>query len=57
METFIIKLAVAVIPLVVLVGSVTLITTMSKHYAHRPLAWHRRRRSVLRALSAGVMLR
>jgi hypothetical protein len=56
METFIIKLAVAVIPLVVLVASVTIITTLSINPAHHPLSWHRTRRNVLRSLAAGVML-
>lgn len=57
METFIIKLAVAVIPLVVLVASVTIISNLSSWYTHHPLAWHRGRRSILRALASGVMLR
>jgi hypothetical protein len=57
METLILKLAVAVIPLVLLVTSVTAISTVSHWYTHRPLAWHRRRRHILRALASGVMLR
>lgn len=57
METFCWKLAVAVIPLVVLVASVTTISWLSSWYTHHPLAWHRRRRSILRALAAGVMFR
>lgn len=57
METFILKLAVAVIPLILLVASVTVISTVSHWYTHRPLAWHRRRRHILRALAHGVMLR
>lgn len=57
METFILKLAVAVIPLVALVASVTAITSLSKWYVHHPLAWHRRRRNIQRALAAGIMLR
>lgn len=57
METFIIKLAVAVIPLIVLVISVALISILSEWYAHRPLAWHRKRHSILRTMAAGVMLR
>lgn len=57
MEDFIWRLAVAVIPLFLLVGSVTLITALSEYYAHRPLAWHRKRRAILRALSAGVIMR
>lgn len=57
METFILKLAVAVIPLVLLVASVTTISKISSWYTHHPLTWHRRRRHILRALAAGVMLR
>jgi hypothetical protein len=57
METFILKLAVAVIPLVLLVASVTTISNISSWYTHHPLAWHRKRRHILRALAAGVMLR
>jgi len=57
METFILKLAVAVIPLVVLVASVTLISHLSSGYTRHPLAWRRKRRNILRALASGVMLR
>jgi hypothetical protein len=57
MEIFILKLAVAVIPLVLLVASVTIISTLSKKRVHHPLAWHRTRRDMMRALAAGVMLR
>jgi hypothetical protein len=57
METFLFKLAVAVIPLVTLVASVVTISSISSWYAHHPLAWHRRNRTILRALAAGVMMR
>jgi hypothetical protein len=57
METFILKLAIAAIPLVVLVASVTIFSTLSKKHAHHPLAWQRTRRNMMRALAAGVMLR
>ena len=57
METFFLKLAVAVIPLAVLVASVTTISYLSSWYSHHSLAWHRRRRHILRALASGVMLR
>lgn len=57
METFFLKLAIAVIPLVALVTSVITIYGISSWYAHHPLAWHRRRRTILRAVAAGVMLR
>jgi hypothetical protein len=57
METFILKLAVAVIPLVVLVASVTIFSTLSKKHANHPLTWQRTRRNMMRALAAGVMLR
>lgn len=57
MEMFFVKLAVAVIPLIILVASVNSITAISKWYAYRPLAWHRSRHHFLRALAAGFMLR
>lgn len=57
MEDFFWRLAVAVIPLFLLVGSVTLISALSEHYAHRPLSWHRKRRAALRALAAGITMR
>jgi hypothetical protein len=57
METFLVKLAVAVIPLILLVSSVVIISRLSSWYTHHPLAWHRRRRHILRAMAGGVMLR
>jgi len=57
METFILKLAVAVIPLVVLVASVVLLSHLSSWYTHHSLTWHRKHRHILRALAGGVMLR
>jgi hypothetical protein len=57
MEIFFIKLAVAVIPLIVLVGAVTVIPSISRCCTHHHLAWHRRRRRILRAVAGGVMLR
>lgn len=57
METFIIKLAVAVIPLILLVASVIAISSLHYWYTHHPLSWHRRRRHMLRALAHGVVLR
>lgn len=57
METFLLKLAVAVIPLIALVASIITVSSISSWYAHHPLAWHRRRRTILRAVAAGVMLR
>lgn len=57
METFLLKLAVAVIPLITLVASVVTISSISSWYAHHPLAWHRRNRSILRALAHGVTMR
>ena len=56
METFLIKLAVAVIPLILLVTSVNLISSFSHWYTHRPLAWHRRRRHFLRTIAHGALL-
>ena len=57
MENFLLKLAVAVIPLVALVASVIVISSISTWHTHHPLAWHRRIRSIQRALASGVMLR
>lgn len=57
MEIFILKLAVAVIPLVFLVVSVNISTSLSHWYVHNPLARHRRRRHLLRTQSHGLMLR
>ena len=56
METFLLKLVVAVIPLILLVSSVVAISSVSHWYAHHPLAWHRRRRHVLRILAHGTLL-
>jgi hypothetical protein len=57
METFILKLAVAVIPLIFLITSVITISSISRWYVRHPLAWHRRRRQVLRTMAHGVLLR
>lgn len=57
METLILKLVVAVTPLVVLVASVTIIYKLSAWYSCHPLAWHRKRRDILRAFAGGAMLR
>jgi hypothetical protein len=57
METFIFKLAVAVIPLIILVTSAVTISAFSHWYARHPLAWHRRRRHFLRTLALGALLR
>lgn len=57
METFLLKLAVAVIPLICLVTSVNLISSFAHWYAHRPLAWHRNRRNFLRSLAHASLLR
>lgn len=57
METFIMKLAVAFISLTFLVASITVITSLSSWNTRHPLAWHRRRRTILRTLAGGVDLR
>lgn len=57
MNIFFLKLAVAVIPLVALVATVNIFVSVSKWYAHRPLAWHRSRRHILHALAHGIVLR
>ena len=56
MKTLILKLTVAVIPLIVLIASVTSIYKLSFWYTHHPLSWHRKRRNLLRALAAGVVM-
>lgn len=56
METFLLKLAVAVIPLALLVASVTLIASVSQWYSRHPLSRHRRRRSIRRVVAGGVHL-
>lgn len=48
METFLLKLAVATIPLIMLVASVTLLSTLSVRHTRHPLSWHRKRRSIQR---------
>lgn len=57
MEIFILKLAIAVIPLILLVASVSILSTLSHWYTHHPLTWHRQRRQILRALAQGALLR
>lgn len=57
METFILKLVIAIIPLVVLIASVTIFSKLYSWYTHHPLDWHRTRHSILRTLASGVMLR
>jgi hypothetical protein len=57
METFFIKLIIAVIPLILVVASVIAVSSLSRWYAHHPIAWHRRRRHLFRALAHGTMLR
>ena len=57
MESFIIKLAVAVLPLFILVVFVTFIPDLSSWLSKHTLAWHRKRRTILRALAGGVLLR
>lgn len=57
MEIFLIKLAVAVIPLFVLVASVIITSKLSLFRTHHPLSWHRTRHSILHTLGEGVHLR
>jgi hypothetical protein len=57
METFFLKLAVAIIPLILLILTITSIAKLSDWYAQQPLSWHRSRRHFLRALASGIMLR
>ena len=57
MEVFILKLAVAAIPLLALVVSVTIASKFLVSSSHHSLSWHRTRRCVLKSMAAGVMLR
>lgn len=58
METLIIKLAVAVLPLIALIATITITFTLHRRtLAHRPLSYHRTRRAVERALAVGASLR
>jgi len=44
METFLLKLTVAVIPLILLVASVSIISTLPNRHSYHPMVWHRQRR-------------
>lgn len=58
METFLIKLAVAVLPLITLIATISLLWTLRhRRLARRPLSYHRTRRSMEKALAVGSMLR
>jgi hypothetical protein len=57
METFILKLAVAVIPLALLVTSVLIISKLSSWHIRHPSVRHRTRRRSLRTLAAEVSSR
>ena len=58
MELLIFKLAVAVIPLITLISILTFTEVLrSRKLAHRPLSYHRTRKSMQKALAAGIMLR
>lgn len=57
METFIVKLAVATVPLIVLVTTVIMLSGTSPWRAHHRFTWHRTRRTILKALAEGIMLR
>jgi hypothetical protein len=56
METFLLKLAVAVIPLILLVTSVTVLSPLFRRSPHHHLTRQRARRQMLRSLSYGVHL-
>jgi hypothetical protein len=57
METFFIKLVVATAPLILLVVSVTMLTCISHRRTHHSMSWHRRRRTILKTMAAGILLR
>lgn len=57
METFILKLAVATLPLLMLVVSVITLTEISRWYAHHHLFLFRIRRTILKTMAATFMAR
>jgi hypothetical protein len=57
METFVLKLAVATAPLILLVVFVNVLSGFSRWHAHHRFIWHRTRRTNNKALAAGVLLR
>lgn len=57
METFLLKLAIAAVPLILLVTFVTIISNLSSWHTRHPLAWHRTRRSILHTRAGGLTLR
>lgn len=57
METFLLKLAIAVIPLATLILLIPVITSTHLWHSRKSLSWHRKRRSIQQALANGIMLR
>jgi len=57
MKTSIIKLAIAVVPFITLVSSIIVVKLITGRHNHHSLSFHRTRRSILRALASGVMMR
>lgn len=58
MELLIFKLAIAIIPLITLIGTLTFTEVLrSRKEARRPLSYHRARRSMQKSLAAGIVLR
>lgn len=56
MESFLLKLAVAVLPLIFLIASIIIYTGLSSRHTRRSLSRHRNRRSIRRALTAGTVI-
>jgi len=57
MKTSIISLAIAIIPLITLFGSIIAFKIITGWHGHHSLSYHRTRRNILRALASGVMMR
>jgi hypothetical protein len=57
MQTILIITAVAVLPLALLTAAGLDRSSLSRWYCQHPLAWHRTRRQILRALAHGAQLR
>lgn len=57
MKTSLIKLAIAVVPFITLVSSIIVFKLITSNHSHHSFSFHRTRRSILRALASGVMMR
>jgi ABC-type phosphate/phosphonate transport system permease subunit len=57
MQTFLLITAVVILPLALLAAWGLTPSMITRWYCRRPLAWHRTRRQILRALGHGALLR